>query len=239
MQVFVEPVLPRPTLWILGHGRIAESLCSLGAMMGLEVVVHDPLARPARFPDAAELRAEDMAHEKLHPMPGDFVVVASQRQNDHEALLHVLMTDVAYVALIASHKRSQIVLDHLRRSGVAPERVSTVRAPAGLELGARTPEEIALSVIGEIVRVRRASAAARENPALESDRRGAQDRGDESFRGRPGTSSPLPPSNASWATHDPSSSTRKAQQGDFHEPDRSDHSGGDITGRMSRPRRRA
>lgn len=159
MQVFVEAVLPKPTLWILGHGRIAECLCSLGAMMGFSVSVDDPLADATRFPDAATLLVDDAMYQTLNPRSGDFVVVATQHKGDHQSLVRVLSTDVAYVALVASHKRSQLVLDYLRKSGVAPERIRAVRAPAGLALSAQTPEEIALSIIGEIVQLRRTGSA--------------------------------------------------------------------------------
>lgn len=162
MKVYVEPVLPRPTLWILGHGRIAECLCSIGAMMGFDVAVDDPLTTASRYPDAALLLAEDPAYEALAPQPTDFVVVATQHKGDHQSMLRVLATDVGYVALIASHKRTRLVLDYLRKAGLDNDRVDRVRAPAGLDLGARTPEEIALSVIGEIVRLRRTGSCRRE-----------------------------------------------------------------------------
>lgn len=155
MQVFVEPVLPKPVLWVLGHGRIAECLCSIGALMGLSVIVDDPLATADRFPDATALLTDDLSYKQLDPRPDDFVVVATQHKGDHESLQRVLAADVRYVALVASHKRSRLVLDYLRKAGIDPDRIRRVRAPAGLDLGARTPEEIALSIIGEIVRLRR------------------------------------------------------------------------------------
>jgi xanthine dehydrogenase accessory factor len=155
MKVYVEPVLPRPTLWVLGHGRIAECLCSIGAMMGLDVAIDDPLATRSRYPDATLLLVEDPGYEALAPQPNDFVVIATQHKGDHESMLRVLATDVGYVALIASHKRTRLVLDYLRKAGLDSDRLARVRAPAGLDLGAPTPEEIALSVIGEIVRLRR------------------------------------------------------------------------------------
>lgn len=165
MQVYVEPFLPRPTLWILGHGRIAECLCSLGAMMGLEVVIDDPLASAARFPDARRLIVDDPVYAQLTPAADDFVVVATQHKGDHESLLRVLSTDTAYVALIASHKRTRLVLQYLRDAGVDEDRLRRVRAPAGLDLGARTPEEVALAIMSEIVRVRRKGASATDRDA--------------------------------------------------------------------------
>jgi xanthine dehydrogenase accessory factor len=159
MKVYVEPILPRPTLWILGHGRVAECLCQIGALMGLDVVVDDPLAERSRFPEASRLLADDLNYDALRPAAGDFVVVATQHKGDHESMKRILASDVGYVALIASHKRTGLVLDYLRKEGFDEVALNRIRAPAGLDLGARAPEEIALSVIGEIVLLRRKGRA--------------------------------------------------------------------------------
>lgn len=155
MRVYVEPVLPRPVLWILGHGRVSECLCHIGALMGFETVVDDPMADAARFPDAARIIADDPGYEALSPAPADFVVVATQHKGDHESMRRVLKSEVGYIALIASHKRTHLVMDYLRDEGFDRAALERIRAPAGLDLGARTPEEIALSVISEIVMLRR------------------------------------------------------------------------------------
>src|SRR5690606_2467293 len=85
----------------------------------------------------------------------DFVVVATQHKGDHQSMQQVLRSKVRYIALIASRKRTGLVLDYLRAEGFDREALACVRAPAGLDLNARTPEEIALSVISEIVMERR------------------------------------------------------------------------------------
>jgi xanthine dehydrogenase accessory factor len=155
MRVYVEPVLPQPVLWVLGHGRVAETLSQLGAMMGFEIVVDDPMAEAARFPDAARILTDDPGYAALTPSQNDFVVVATQHKGDHQSMQQVLKSRVRYVALIASGKRTALVLDYLRAEGFDREALACVRAPAGLDLNARTPEEIALSVISEIVMERR------------------------------------------------------------------------------------
>ena len=156
MKVFVDPVRPRSTLWILGHGRIAECLCCLGALMGFEVVVDDPQASRERYPDAARLLMDDGNYQSLAPTADDFAVVATQHKGDHQSMGRLLQTDVAYIGLIASHKRSQLVFDYLRERGIDENGINRVRAPAGLDLRARSPEEIALSVVSEIVLKRNA-----------------------------------------------------------------------------------
>ena len=156
MRVYVEPVPPRPTLWVLGHGRVAECLCRFGAALGFRVVVDDtPAPDPARYPDAAELIGDDDSYERLTPAHGDAVVIATQHKGDHISAVRALRSPAAVIAVIASRKRARLVLDFLRGEGFGEEELARLRAPAGLDLGARTPEEIALSVIGEIVMLRR------------------------------------------------------------------------------------
>jgi xanthine dehydrogenase accessory factor len=160
MRVYVEPVLPKPRLWILGHGRVAESLCAMGAMMDLEVVVDDPLANGERYPAASLLLTEDLAYDQLQPGAEDYVVVATQHKGDHQSMERCLRSPVRYIALIASRKRSKLVLDYVREQGFSEKDLARIYAPAGLDFHARTPDEIALSVLSEIVMLRRGGANA-------------------------------------------------------------------------------
>lgn len=155
MRVYVEPIIPRPTLWILGHGRVAECLCHLGALMSFDVVVDDPMASPDRYPEATRLVTDDLDYEALKPTASDFVIIATQHRGDHESLRRLLASSVGYIALIASRKRTTLVIDYLRRAGFEQPTLDRIRAPAGIDIGARTAEEIALSVVGEAVMVRR------------------------------------------------------------------------------------
>lgn len=155
MRVYVEPVTPKPTLWIMGHGRVAESLCILGDLMGLSVVVNDPIVDWERYPAATRLITDDLDYAQLAPAPDDFVVIATQHKGDHESMLRALASKASYIALIASRKRARLVLDYLRQNGASEDDLDRVIAPSGLHLGARLPEEIALCVISEIVLVRR------------------------------------------------------------------------------------
>ena len=169
MRVYVEPVLPKPTLWIMGHGRVAECLCMLGDMMGLNVVVNDPMLTRERYPAAARLVTDDMDYSALTPVANDFVVIATQHKGDHQSMKQALSSPAGYIALIASRKRSRLVLDYLREEGFDKTALARVMAPAGLDLGARTPEEIALSVICEIVMRRRAGSGAHMRDRLLSE----------------------------------------------------------------------
>ena len=169
MRVYVEPYLPQPTLWIMGHGRVAECLCALGDMLGLDVVVNDPAVTREQYPAARELITDDPDYAALQPMAGDFVVIATQHKGDHESMQRALASGAEYIALIASRKRSRLVLDYLRHNGVAETELQRVMAPCGLDLGARTPEEIALCVISEITLVRRGGSGRRMRDKLHEE----------------------------------------------------------------------
>lgn len=171
MRVYVEPVLPMPTLWIMGHGRVAECLCQLGDLMGLMVVVNDSGADRQHYPAASRLTTDDIDYEQLQPLPGDFVVIATQHKGDHESMRRALRSKAGYIALIASRKRSRLVLDYLRQEGFNDVDLERVTAPSGLDLGARTPEEIALCVISEIVMIRRHGTGVRMRDTLRMDKR--------------------------------------------------------------------
>lgn len=155
MRVYVEPVLPQPSLWILGHGRIAECLCLIGSELGFHVVVDDRDADREHYPAASLLLTDDLDYSQLTPGAADFVVIATQHKGDHESLQTVLRRHVPYVGLVASKKRSRLVLDYLRTEGLGNVELAHVHAPAGLDLGACTPEKIALSVMSEIVLLHR------------------------------------------------------------------------------------
>ena len=161
MRVYVEPVLPKPALWIMGHGRIAECLCALGDMMGYQVVVHDPIATVEKYPAAARIIDDDVRYDQLQPAPGDAIVVATQHKGDHQSMTRALRSEAGYIALIASRRRSRLVLDYLRSEGFDETALGRVMAPAGIDLGARTPEEIALAVMSEVVLTRRKGSGER------------------------------------------------------------------------------
>jgi len=166
MRVYVEPVLPRPILWVMGHGRVAECLCQMGDLVGLEVVVNDPIVTWEKYPTASRLVTDDPDYSKLEPAADDYVVIATQHKGDHESMNRALRSGAGYIALIASRKRSRLVLDYLRQEGFSDDELHRVMAPSGLDLGARTPEEIALCVISEIVMVRRGGSGARMRDKL-------------------------------------------------------------------------
>src|ERR1051325_7546531 len=160
MDVYIEPVLPQPELIIAGHGRIAETLARLGHLMNFAVTVHDPSATKENFPEAHRIINKDFALGEISFGPATYVVIATLHKNDHLWLERALEGEAAYVALIASAHRSRLVVDYLLAEGIAAEKVESVWAPAGLDLGAAGPEEIALSIMSQIVALRRGGNAA-------------------------------------------------------------------------------
>lgn len=133
MDVFVEPVLPRPLLALWGATPVAEALADLAPRLGLAVA-------PAA--DAP-------------PAGAAFAVVATQGRGDTAALRAALASDAGHVAFVGSRAKTAALRDRLLAEGLAPAAFERLRAPAGLDIGAITPEEIALSILAQIVAVRR------------------------------------------------------------------------------------
>ena len=155
MRVFIEPVIPNPTVWVLGHGRIAESLCQQAKELGYRVIINDPIASRQHFPAADEIVTDDLDYSSLQPKTQDYVVIATQHKGDHDSLAQVLKTDVHYIGLIASRKRAKLVIEHFQQQALPTEQLKRIRTPCGINLGAKTPEEIALSILCEITLLRR------------------------------------------------------------------------------------
>jgi xanthine dehydrogenase accessory factor len=155
MDVYIEPVLPKPELLIAGHGRIAETLAALAYLLNFRVTVNDPGADQPSFPQAEQVIDEDFDLTQTPIGLHTYVVIATLHKNDHLWLQKALQGEAAYVALIASQHRAKLVVDYLAAGGVPAEKIARIFAPAGLDLGAVTPEEIALSILSQIVALRR------------------------------------------------------------------------------------
>jgi xanthine dehydrogenase accessory factor len=158
MDIYIEPVMPTPELLIAGHGRIAESLAAFAHMLGFRIAINDPGAEAAAFPQAERIIAEDFDLNETPIGANTYVVIATQHKNDHRWLHKALEGEAAYVALIASQHRAKLVLDYLAAEGAPADKLAKIYAPAGFDLGAATPEEIALSIMSQIVALRRGGA---------------------------------------------------------------------------------
>lgn len=158
LEIYVEPVLPAPALWVVGTTPIAAALVELGSSAGYAVTLIDPIATAEDFPAAGRVVADaDLAG--LDPEAAPFAVVATQGQWDEEAVAALLRRDVSYLGLVASPRRAQAVRDYLETEEVPAERIAALRAPAGIDLGAETPAEVATSILAELIQVRRGRAS--------------------------------------------------------------------------------
>jgi len=149
-----DPVGSQPELIIVGKDAMAVALAKLGRLLQFTVTMVDPLLATTELPDADRvLHALDFS---VLPANSDrHVVVASRGTCDEEAIEQALQVNSSYVALVAKKRRGEEVLRSLRMKAIAPEKLARVRVPAGLEIGAETAEEIALSIMAEIVSERR------------------------------------------------------------------------------------
>ena len=158
LEIYVEPHLPAPVLWVVGTTPIAGALVAVGSAAGWRVSIFDPVADPAAFPGAERVVLGTDLRE-MDPDATPAVVVATQGVWDEEALAAALSRNAAYVGLVASPTRAGVVRAWLHDEGAIPDdRLAALRAPAGLDLGAETAEEIALSILAELVQVRRGTA---------------------------------------------------------------------------------
>src|SRR6266478_128587 len=146
LEIYVEPYLPKPLLVLVGHGPVVETLATLGRAADLSVVT---------------LAAEGLETglDQHHLTQRASVVVATHADSDEDVLDRVLRTDASYVSLVASRRRAAVIFESLERRGVPPERRGRLKAPAGLDIGAVTPEEIAVSILAEIIQHRRSDKA--------------------------------------------------------------------------------
>jgi xanthine dehydrogenase accessory factor len=153
MDIYLEPHGPMPQLVVVGDSPLAESLSALGRMLGFRVIVAGLGLDPSRFPDVDEI-VGDLAELPSKLDGTTSAVVATMAQYDGRAVEILARSPAPYVALVASRRRAGLLLDDLRSHGVPGEVLARVRTPAGIDIGAKTPEEIALSIASEIVRER-------------------------------------------------------------------------------------
>ncbi len=154
LDIFIDPVVPRPALLIIGASPSAQALASLAARAGFDVSAAFPDASADMFPDALQV-IDSLDVASLQGSAPAFVVVATQGKRDEGGLEAALATASPYVAFIASERKAGKLREYLKDRGHDPLRVDAIASPAGVEIGAVTYEEIALSVLAALVRARR------------------------------------------------------------------------------------
>ena len=161
LEVFVEPVLPPALLYIFGAGHVAYSLYQVAQIAGFDITVIDDretYANRERFPTAREVIAEDFekACERLQISESAYIVVVTRgHRDDMRVLRWAVNTPAKYIAMIGSKRKVITIYKELEKEGIPLAKFANVHAPVGLEIGAITPEEIAVSIVAEMIALRR------------------------------------------------------------------------------------
>jgi len=160
-QVFVEPLIPAPVLYIFGGGHVGLNVYKVAMLAGFEVVVVDDrelYANRERFPDAREIHAGDLdtIFSELTPSDASYIVIVTRgHRYDSRVLRWALDTPAHYIGMIGSGRKVLTVFEQLEAEGVPRDSFKRVFAPIGLEISAATPEEIAISIVAELIAIRR------------------------------------------------------------------------------------
>ncbi len=160
LNVFVEPVVANPILFIFGGGHVSQQIVPLAARVGFSVTVIDDrgdFADPHLFPEAREV-LERRFEDVMDGLPVDgssyLVIVTRGHSYDKEVLAQALKTNARYIGMIGSRRKRDIIYAKLLEEGFTGEDIARVHSPIGLTIGAETPEEIAVSIVGELIQER-------------------------------------------------------------------------------------
>jgi xanthine dehydrogenase accessory factor len=170
LEIFIEPVLPMPLLYIFGAGHVAIELFKAARNAGFDCIVtddRDAYANAERFPNAVQVVAKDFdeALAELSPNESSYIVIATRGHRDDMRILRwAVQSQARYIGMVGSKRKAITVFRELTREGLNPDLFDRVHSPVGLDIGAITPEEIAVSIVAELIAVRR--CAERELPRL-------------------------------------------------------------------------
>src|SRR5580692_6590854 len=166
LEIFIEPVLPTPLLYIFGAGHVAIELFKAARNAGFDCIVADDreaYANPERFPDALQIIAKDYdeALADLVPSESSYIVIATRGHRDDMRILRwAVQTEARYIGMVGSKRKAITVFRELTREGLKPELFERVHSPVGLDIGAITPEEIAVAIVAELIAMRRRAETA-------------------------------------------------------------------------------
>jgi xanthine dehydrogenase accessory factor len=166
LEIFIEPVLPAAVLYIFGAGHVALELYKAARNAGFETVVTDDRATYAnreRFPDAREVIADDFdkAMSEMKPSASSYLVIVTRgHHDDMRVLRRAVQTPARYIGMVGSKRKAITIYRALMEEGLKPELFDRVYSPVGLDIGAVTPEEIAVSIMAEIIGIRRGAERA-------------------------------------------------------------------------------
>src|SRR5580700_8452262 len=165
LEVFVEPVLPPALLYVFGAGHVSVNLCQVASNAGFDLIVTDDrtsYATRQRFPAAQEVHVLDFdeAIQKLEPNETSYIVIVTRGHRDDMRMLRwAVQTRARYIGMIGSKRKTIAIFRELTKEGLAPGLFDRVHAPVGLDIGAITPEEIAVAITAELIAFRRHAGA--------------------------------------------------------------------------------
>lgn len=165
LEIFIEAVLPPALLYIFGAGHVAYNLYKVATIAGFEVTVIDDresYANRERFPEAREIIAGDFdaVTARLNPPEGSYIVIVTRgHRDDMRVLRWAVNAGARYLGMIGSKRKTITIYQELEKEGIPVEKFANVHAPVGLEIGAVTPEEIAVAIVAEMIAERRHAAA--------------------------------------------------------------------------------
>jgi len=161
LDVFIEPVLPPALLYIFGAGHVSANLCKVANGAGFDVTVVDDreaYANRERFPQAQEVIADDFdkVTARFTPAESSYIVIVTRGHRDDMRILRwAVQTPARYIGMIGSKRKTIAIFRELTREGLSPKLFERVHAPVGLDIGAVTPEEIAVAITAELIAMRR------------------------------------------------------------------------------------
>lgn len=165
LNIFVEPIIPHPQAFIFGGGHVSKGISRIATLAGFQTSVIDDreaFANPERFPEAVATYADayEDVFDKLQINAATYIIIVTRgHRDDMRVLRWAVNTPAKYIAMIGSKRKTISVVKELEKEGLARDLFDKVCAPMGLEIGAETPEEIAISVVAEMIAVRRAPSA--------------------------------------------------------------------------------
>jgi xanthine dehydrogenase accessory factor len=161
LEIFIEPILPPAELYIFGAGHVATAVYRVARVVGFDVTViddRDTYANRERFPEALQVIAEDFdkAMAQIAPRESSFIVIVTRGHRDDMRILRwAVQTSARYVGMIGSKRKTIGIFKELQKEGLSEHLFDRVHAPIGLDIGAVTPEEIAVSIMAELIAERR------------------------------------------------------------------------------------
>ncbi len=150
MSVIVEPQLVNKTILIRGVGRVVEILCRLASILKFKVIVQTDKNEKEYFSDADKIITDPLEIEDID-FPVDYFILATHHRDDDKVTYDAIKKGITYVGVVASAKKTGIIKDFLKNKGIDKDEMSYFYSPTGLDLKAITPEQIALSILSEIV----------------------------------------------------------------------------------------